>query len=208
MSPLSNDKTPLLNIRPEQSVHGTAANFQFVVEALLGRLHTLQLAQVMAVNADNTCSIKPLVMKIDGNNDAYERGTITNVPYFISQGGGNAVIIPPKVGDIGLAAFCERDISMVKRNKAEAPPDTRRMYDLNDALYFGGFLNGAPTQYIQFLDSGINIKSTGDININGLKISPSGQLTFANGVVADTHIHSQGSDSHGDSEQDTGVPHG
>jgi len=203
------NNTPLLDQRPEQSIANTAANFQFVVQALLGRLHTLQLAIVTAVDeSKEICSIKPLVMKIDGNNDAYERGTITNVPYFISQGGGNAVIIPPKVGDIGLAAFCERDISMVKRNKAEAPPDTRRMYDLNDALYFGGFLNGAPTQYIQFLDSGINIKSTGDININGLKISPSGQLTFANGVVADTHIHSQGSDSHGDSEQDTGAPHG
>lgn len=203
------NNTPLLDQRPEQSIANTAANFQFVVQALLGRLHTLQLAIVTAVDeSKEICSIKPLVMKIDGNNDAYERGTITNVPYFISQGGGNAVIIPPKVGDIGLAAFCERDISMVKRNKAEAPPDTRRMYDLNDALYFGGFLNGAPTQYIQFLDSGINIKSTGDININGLKISPSGQLTFANGVVADTHIHSQGSDSHGDAEQDTGAPHG
>lgn len=203
------NNTPLLDQRPEQSIANTAANFQFVVQALLGRLHTLQLAIVTAVDeSKEICSIKPLVMKIDGNNDAYERGTITNVPYFISQGGGNAVIIPPKVGDIGLAAFCERDISMVKRNKAEAPPDTRRMYDLNDALYFGGFLNGAPTQYIQFLDSGINIKSTGDININGLKISPSGQLTFVNGVVADTHIHSQGSDSHGDSEQDTGAPHG
>lgn len=203
------NNTPLLDQRPEQSIANTAANFQFVVQALLGRLHTLQLAIVTAVDeSKEICSIKPLVMKIDGNNDAYERGTITNVPYFISQGGGNAVIIPPKVGDIGLAAFCERDISMVKRNKAEAPPDTRRMYDLNDALYFGGFLNGAPTQYIQFLDSGINIKSTGDININGLKISPTGQLTFVNGVVADTHIHSQGSDSHGDAEQDTGAPHG
>ena len=81
MSPLSNDKTPLLNIRPEQSIHGTAANFQFVVEALLGRLHTLQLAIVTTVDeSTETCSIKPLVTKIDGNNDAYERGVITNIP--------------------------------------------------------------------------------------------------------------------------------
>ena len=33
--------------------------------------------------------------------------------------------------------------------------------------YIGGFLNGAPTQFIQFLESGINITSTGTVTVNG-----------------------------------------
>ena len=104
-------------------------------------------------------SVRPMVFMIDGSNNNYERATITNVPFFRLQAGGNAVILNPKVGDIGLIAYCERDISMVKRSKQQAAPNSRRQFNINDAVYLGGMLNGAPTQYIQFLDSGMNIKN-------------------------------------------------
>lgn len=194
------------DIRPEQTL-GTMG-LQRTLQGMLGKMHTLTLVVVKAVNkSDKTCSVQPLTMLIDGANNAYERGIVENVPYFRLQGGGNAIICDPVVNDIGLALFCERDISMVKRNKKAMPPNTKRQYDLNDALYLGGYLNEAPEQYIEFLDSGMNIKSTGDVNINGLKISPSGTLTLTNGVIVDTHIHSQAPDSDGNSEQDTGIGH-
>ena len=47
-------------------------------------------------------------------------------------------------------------------------------------------MSGTPTQYIHFKSSGIDIKTTGDLNINGLVIRPDGTLVFKNGVVADT----------------------
>jgi hypothetical protein len=39
------------------------------------------------------------------------------VPYFRVQGGADAIIIDPKVGDLGIAVFCSRDITGVKRSK-------------------------------------------------------------------------------------------
>lgn len=188
---------------------GGALQMQEVIMSMIGTIHTAQLVLVTAVDASTeTCSIQPLVMMIDANNNTYERGIIENVPFFRLQGGSNAVICNPKVGDIGLAVFCERDISMVKRNRGKAIPNSHRPYDINNAVYMGSYLTSAPTQYIEFLDSGMNIKTTGDININGMTIKSDGTIITKGGVTLDTHIHSQGSDSHGDTEQDTGAPHG
>lgn len=206
MSQLQDDQ-PLQDIRPEQLTG--ALSFQNVVKSLIGNAHTSMLVQVLSVDSSNlSCSIKPLTMLIDAQNNAYERGVINNIPFFRLQGGINGIICDPQVGDIGLAVFCERDISMVKRNKVQSPPSSKRQYDLNDAVYIGGFLNNTPQQYIQFTDTGINIKTIGDVNINGMVIKKDGTIVTKDGVILDTHIHSQGSDSHGDTEQDTGGPHG
>ena len=206
MSQLQDDQ-PLQDIRPEQLAG--ALSFQNVVKSLIGNAHTSAIVSVLSVDSQNTlCSIKPLTMLIDAQKNAYERGVINDVPFYRLQGGINAIICGPQVGDIGLAVFCERDISMVKRNKVQSPPSSKRQYDLNDAVYIGGFLNNSPQQYIQFTETGINIKTLGDVNINGMVIKKDGTIVTKDGVILDTHKHSQGSDSHGDSEQDTGIPHG
>lgn len=176
-----------------------------MILGLMSRMSTCELVRVVSVDGD-TISVKPLLSKIDADGNAVERGLINNVPFVRVQGGKNAVIIDPQVGDIGMCCFASRDISMVKRAKGEATPNTKRQYDISDALYIGGMLNAEPTQYIEFLDSGMNIKTTGDININGLVIKADGTLVFKNGVIADSHIHTQGNDSRGDTEQPTDAP--
>lgn len=209
----SQDNLPLTNARPEQSVGG-AAQDKFIIQQLISNVHTMIPVEVISVSVPTgtlapigRCSVRPLVQQVDGNNNVYGRGKIINVPYLRVQGGKNAVVLDPVVGDVGLCGFCERDISMVKRTGAEAAPNTRRQYSLNDAVYMFTMMSGTPEQFVHFKDSGIDIKSTGDININGLVIKPNGQLVLANGVVVDTHIHSQGNDSAGNAQQDTGVGH-
>ena len=75
-------------------------------------------------------------------------GEIHNVPYFRLQGGTNAVIIDPEVGDIGFCGFCSRDTSIVKRIRAMAPQSVYRTSDISDAFFFGGWSSKAPEQYI------------------------------------------------------------
>ena len=209
----SQDNLPLTNARPEQAVGG-AAQDKFIIQQLISNIHTMIPVEVVSVSVPTgtlapigRCSVRPLVQQVNGNNNVYGRGQIINVPYLRVQGGKNAVVIDPVVGDVGLCGFCERDISMVKRTGVEAAPNTRRQYSLNDAVYMFTMMSGVPEQYVHFKDNGIDIKSTGDININGLIIKPSGQLVLANGVIVDTHIHSQGNDSAGNAQQDTGVGH-
>lgn len=117
----------------------------------------------VGVNPVGFVSIEILVDQVTGNDMTIPHGEIANVPYMRLQGGSNAVIIDPQVGDIGMAVFCSRDISAVKNARQSAPPGSRRMYSFSDCAYMGGVLNGAPAQYIQFTAGGIIIHSPSSV---------------------------------------------
>ncbi|WP_246216996.1 oxidoreductase [Paraburkholderia panacisoli] len=110
-------------------------------------------------------TLQPLVNQLDGYGNATPHGPIYNVPYFRLQGGANAIIIDPQVGDIGFAGFADRDISSVKANKGQANPGSKRQFSMADAVYMGGILNGTPSQYIAFSASGVAITSPTAVTI-------------------------------------------
>ena len=121
--------------------------------------------------------VLPLVNQIDGKGKPVPHGIVHHLPYFRVQGGANAIIIDPQVGDLGLAVFADRDVSAVKNARGQANPGSRRQNDWADGFYFGGFLNAAPTQYIAFTPSGITIVSPTQVTIQAPQITLNGQLT-------------------------------
>lgn len=192
---LLQDNQPVLNARPEQTVAG-AAQDMYIIESLISNIHTMMPVKILSVTVPpdslapiGRCEVLPLVQQIDGSNNVYPMGKIINVPYLRVQGGSNAIVIDPQVGDVGLCGFCERDISIVKRTGELSAPDTRRKYDINSAVYMFTMMSGAPTQYIHFKSSGIDIKTTGDLNINGLIIKADGTLITKDGDTVDKHSH-------------------
>jgi len=52
----------------------------------------------------------------------------------------------------------------------------------------------------------IVLGADGTVTINGVTIDPSGTITMPGGVVVNTHIHTQGNDSGGSTEQPTAGP--
>jgi hypothetical protein len=186
----------------------------FIVRQILGQASTATLVQVNAVTNSGGVTpvgfvdVLPLVNQIDGAGNATPHGIVHHLPYMRLQGGTNAVIIDPEIGDLGIAIFADRDISSVKANKGQANPGSRRRNDFADGLYIGGFLNGVPVQFLQFTDTGITITSPGRVTINAPTITLNGDVasigTFTNnGVdISSTHVH--GGVSPGGS--DTGAP--
>ena len=176
---------------------GGASEFQAVVTALMARINTGELVEVVAVDAVGLApvgfvSVKPLVYKVDGDNNNVERGIVHNVPYFRLQGGANAIIIDPKVGDIGFCGVCSRDISLVKRVKSYAIPNSRRVSDISDAIYIGGVLNGTPTQYVWFKDNEVVIKSSSKVTIDAPTTSCTGSLTVGGTITAQGNVTGAG----------------
>jgi hypothetical protein len=190
---------------------GTSASeynaLAFVVGQLLQKMQTVTLVRVVAVSNDGgvspvgTVDVQPLVNQMSGDRKPTPHGTVYGVPYFRLQGGTDAVILDPKVGDIGMCAFASRDISAVKVAKAPANPGSFRMYDWADGLYFGGLLNGAPTQYVRFYAGGVDVVSPGVVTIQAPTVAVEGDLTVSGTVVANgdvtgagislqTHLHS------------------
>lgn len=169
--------------------HGEFNQISFLVRQIMSRANHATLVRVINVYPGNvgpvgTVDVTPLVNLVDGQGNAIEHGIIYSLPYFRLQGGVNAIIIDPHVNDIGVAVFADRDISTVKKTLAAAIPATHRHSDWADGMYFGGMLNGTPSQYIEFVDTGINIVTPGN-----LVLTVSGNMT-AN-VTGTTTINSQ-----------------
>ena len=141
--------------------NATAAIFR----SMLSRVATSTLVQVKKVTNDGGLApvgfvdVQPMVNQVDGDGIAVPHGIIPNVPYSRLQGGANAVILDPEVGDIGVAVFASRSIASVIANRAPSNPSGNGRFRWSDALYVGGMLNGTPTQYMRFSPAGIEIVS-------------------------------------------------
>jgi hypothetical protein len=126
---------------------------------------------------------------LDGAGNSFSHGIIVQLPVFRLQGGKNAIIIDPVVGDIGLAIFCDRDISSVVATKAQANPSSSRMNDMSDGIYFGSLLGPAPTQYVAFTAAGIKIVSPTAIELDAPDIkwvSPTIELNASTSITVTT----------------------
>jgi hypothetical protein len=166
---------------------------QFLVRTmLLTEIRTVDLVRVVAVTNDGGLSpvgfvdVQPLVNQVDGAGNATPHGVIHHLPYFRLQGGADAVILDPKIGDIGMAGYASRDISAVKSTKDQANPGSGRSFDMADGLYIGGMLNGVPEQYIRFSADGIEMVSPTAIRLAAPNIVL--QATEAIGLTAGTTI--------------------
>src|SRR5690349_22507119 len=139
----------------------------FLIRQLIARVNTATLVQVQKVTNSGGVSpvgfvdVLPLVNQVDGAGNATEHVTLYGLPYCRLQGGTNAVILDPKVGDIGVAVFSSRDISKVKSAKKQSNPGSFRRFSMADGMYVMTLLGDAPQNYVQFTDNGgINIVST------------------------------------------------
>ena len=157
---------------------------QFVIRAALAGLRTAVPVKVISVtnsggvSAIGSVAVQPLVSLVDGTGTVWPHGTIYNVPYMRIQGGANAVIIDPQVGDIGIATVCDRDISGVKASRAASAPGSTRKNDLSDMVYLMTIIGAAPAQYVQFNASGITVTSPVEVTINAPTVAINGAATI------------------------------
>jgi hypothetical protein len=186
----------------------------FIVGQLMAGMATATIVKVVkctnegGVSASGFVDVQPLVNMMTGDRTAVPHKVLYSLPYSRLQGGANAIILDPQPGDLGIAVFASRDISAVKKSKAQANPGSSRQYNLADGMYIGGLLNGAPTQYVQFSAEGVTVVSPTAIKLQAPTITLDGAVhgthgaTFANDVTAEgisVHDHTHGGVSPGGS---------
>lgn len=164
---------------------------EWIIRDLIRKVHTATPVRVLTVRPATDrvgfVDVVPLIEDVDTNGAVIEQSPIYNVPYLRLQGGVSAVILDPAVGDIGLAVFAERDATALATTLQAGPAATQRSHSSADGFYFGGFLNGAPTQWIKFLAGGAGI----DINTPGnLTLEAAGSITMSSGGT--TTVNAQG----------------
>lgn len=137
---------------------------QFYIKQELGNTRTSVPVKVIAVHgggvgAPPTVDVQVMTKQSDGVGNTSSHSTIYGIPVARNQGGANAIINDPVVGDYGHMVVSDRDISSVKKNGgAESNPGSYRRHDLADGVYHAAILNtGNPSQYIQFTSGGVRI---------------------------------------------------
>jgi len=205
--------TGAVSLQTPQDVANDYATLVFVIQQLLNRVATVTLVKVVSCTNDGGVSpfgfvnVIPLVNQMAGSNrQAVPHGTLYRLPYFRLQGGTNAVILDPQPDDIGLAAFCMRDISAVKSDpaaavananagKGGANPGSQRQFNMADGLYIGGFLNGTPAQYVQFNADGITLHSPTKVRVEAPAVEVAGStsvLVQSPSITLDGPVHVTG----------------
>lgn len=184
-----------VSLQTPASVASDWATTQFMIQQRMSQLNTAALATVVSVTNSGGISpvgrvnVRLLVNMVAGDGTQVPHGTIFDLPYYRLQGGTNAVILDPQVGDIGVALFCSRDIQGVKANPQAAvangaPPSSAAQFSYADGLYLGGFLNAVPVQYVAFAADGITAVSPTKITLQAPEIDLKGAVVQTGGDVS------------------------
>lgn len=133
---------------------------------------------------------------------------IVDAPVIYPHGGGCTLTFPIKEGDECLVIFSDKDFDFWWQSGNIQRTASRRSHDLSDAFVIPGprsqarNISNVSTTDVQLrsddgetsfslnpTDGTIAGVAPGGFNLNGLKISGSGQLTLVDGSVVDGHDH-------------------
>ena len=147
------------------------------IDAKLYELHTCLPAEITADEGNGFVTVQPLLKK------QYIDGTVTlppaiqGVPVVVPRGTDYWVKLPYKVGDTGLAIFCERSIDNWKVSGGQVDPMDTRKHDMTDAVFVPGLFPhsepiGGPTDELTLhngdmevvIQKGGTIKVTNGVN--------------------------------------------
>ena len=167
---------------------------KYFIDGSTNELATAIPVKVVGVDAGGANSatgyvdVLPLVTFVSGADKAIQPVTLYHLPYSRIQGGSAALIIDPVVGDKGLAIFAQSDCSTVTADTTEPQqPGSKRKHSQSDGFYIGGFLNQAPSCYLELKGSTAVLTAPGGITING-NVTVNGDVT-ANGISLVNHVH-------------------
>lgn len=171
----------------------------FIFQRMLMSNAFITIALVTEVSeSGDQVSVKPMVEGFTGAGDRIPKTEIYGVPVWRLQRGASAVIMPPVVGDIGMIAICDRDISGIKATKESSMPGSSRTHNYADAIYLGGVLNASPSQYVRFRDDGIDVVSPLAITITApvVEVNADTSLTLNSASIVMNGPVSQGDGSY------------
>jgi hypothetical protein len=107
-----------------------------------------------------TVDIEPLVTQLSTDSKPIPHDIIYNVVCKDFSAGDVAIIIKPKLDDVGIALICHDDISGVKRGLgSKSPPISLRHNSHSDSVYLGAVMKKEPKTYIIIEDDKVTVRS-------------------------------------------------
>lgn len=189
--------TSTLGVAPETAANSLPNALDFMTRQIIKGLVNTSLPVIVIAcypggtgGAAGYVDIKPLVCQTDAFGNVLAPAVIYHVPYFRLQAGVAVVVIDPVPGDIGIGVFSQSDASTLAQGATQpVQPGSWRCYNQADAFYVGGFLNKAPSVWLELTQAGVvNIKAAGGVNIDAPNVNITGDMT-SGGISYLNHTH-------------------
>lgn len=140
-------------------------------------------------------SATPLITERDNYGKMIKPVSIPKLPFFRYRASTAAVILNPRVGDVGLAVFCHRDISPIAPG-VNAPHNagSYRTFDYSDGIYLGGLFGDAPPKTTIVVDPDgelveVNCKK---MVVNAPNITLNGEVQVTKNVNVNQNVKATG----------------
>ena len=192
---MSNYSPPSRNPADNDTLAGL---LRLALKKALQKTDDMLPAKVIAYNpATNMAQVQPLIVVVTTNNQIVPRAQVASIPVYQASGGGFILKFPIAPGDFGWIKANDRDISLFTQTNQQSPPNTFRLHDFADSLFFpqaafdlvtidGGDANNvvlqnyAGTVKISMSETGVSITAPTVINMMApeINISASSKLSL------------------------------
>ena len=148
--------------------------------------------------ATKTASVEIGLKMVNADDTQSEYPPLVDCPCLFTRGGGFHLVHPYKAGDKGIVLFSDRCFDGWFQAGQVAPPMDFRVHSMSDAYFIGGadclddvspIVGNAMFIGKDDNSAGVTIKASGDIDLNGVNISPSGIITLPDGTILNSHVH-------------------
>ena len=148
--------------------------------------------------ATKTASVEIGLKMVNADDSQSEYPPLVDCPCLFTRGGGFHLVHPYKAGDKGIVLFSDRCFDGWFQAGQVAPPMDFRVHSMSDAYFIGGadclddvspIVGNAMFIGKDDNSAGVTIKASGDIDLNGVNISPSGIITLPDGTILNSHVH-------------------
>ena len=148
--------------------------------------------------ATKTASVEIGLKMVNADDSQSEYPPLVDCPCLFTRGGGFHLVHPYKAGDKGVVLFSDRCFDGWFQAGQVAPPMDFRVHSMSDAYFIGGadclddvspIVGNAMFIGKDDNSAGVTIKASGDIDLNGVNISPSGIITLPDGTILNSHVH-------------------
>ena len=148
--------------------------------------------------ATKTASVEIGLKMVNADDTQSEYPPLVDCPCLFTRGGGFHLVHPYKAGDKGIVLFSDRCFDGWFQAGQVAPPMDFRVHSMSDAYFIGGadclddvspIVGNAMFIGKDDNSAGVTIKASGDIDLNGVNISPSGIITLPGGTILNSHVH-------------------
>lgn len=170
----SSGNNPNINPSDNDTLAGT---LQFVFSQFMKSIDGMLPARVINFDrSNNLVQVELLIAMITTSGQQVQRAQIASLPVFQIGGGGFLLNFNLQPNDLGWVVANDRDISLFLQNFSQAAPNTNRVKNFADAVFFPHVMTGYSIAseddenvVLQNLDGTLKVSLGTDI-INGPRI--------------------------------------